>query len=1075
MYNHEHNARAKATEIGLLFIALFLFASPLFSQDISAKVQLFPEVKHKKTVPLREMKSVTPHTSSSDPDEDAGVGSRTARVTTGGGGADRVLIPVTKKQLLAPVSVTPGLNFEGVDADGTRSTPDTDGAVGASQYVQWVNLSLEVFDKATGSLILGPIYGNTLWTGFGGPCETSDNGDIVAEYDRIANVWVMSQHAYGASGAAPFYLCVAVSQTSDATGSWNLYAFTLPPNFPDYPKLAVWPDAYYVSVNEQNPVTFANLGGLACALDRKSMIAGTTASPAQCFELSITYQSLLPSDLDGSIAPPVGSPNYFINLGANSLNLWNFHVDWTTPSNTTFTGPTVLPVSLFSKACGGSTTCVPQAGTNQLLDGIGDRLMFRAAYRHFSDGHESIVASHSVGSPAAVRWYEIQSPGSSPAVVQQQTYAPDSSWRWMPSIAMDQMGDIALGYSVSSTIMSPAIRYTGRLQSDPLNTMQTENSIIEGPAIQTGINRWGDYSSMSVDPTDDCTFFYTNQYQETTGSYNWNTRIASFKFPSCTSNPAVTLSPSTVVFGSYGIGVTSPTKTVTLTNTQNVALNISGITPSGDFAQTNTCGTSVGALGTCTFTVSFTPTAGGTRTGQIVISDDAAGSPQQVINLTGIGGGPIMALAQTSLSFGTLVKGTSNKSVKMTNNGTAVMNLNSIVASGDYAATGTCTTVGFLDAGSSCTITVSFTPTVTGNIPGAITISDNAPGSPHLISLSGTGQSTLSVTPGTLSWASVPVGSTGTAIIVTIANNAGSAQTFSYSTGGDFTVLPGGATPCGASPATLNVLNKCTLSITFSPSINGSIKGALTIADTASGVVYNPQSVGLSGTGTGGATSPLLFQPTNLGFGNVVVGNTPVAKTVTVKNSTTSAISLTGLTASGDFALSTAGQNRCQTGTVLNPGLTCVVGVLFTPATQGGLDGSVKITDNATTGPTTQILDLTGSGVWPIAFSPTSVTFSAQTVGTTSAAKSVTVMNYTGGAVTLGSIVASGDFSIVSGGASPCGATVAGAVGQTPGECTFTVTFTPESTGTIKGAATVTHNAAGGNSPQVVTLSGTGQ
>ena len=241
------------------------------------------------------------------------------------------------------------------------------------------------------------------------------------------------------------------------------------------------------------------------------------------------------------------------------------------------------------------------------------------------------------------------------------------------------------------------------------------------------------------------------------------------------------------------------------------------------------------------------------------------------------------------------------------------------------------------------------------------------------------------------------------------------------------------------------------------------------------GLPYNPQSVSLSGTGTGGATSPLLFQPTNLSFGNVVVGNTPVAKTVTVKNSTTSAISLTGLTASGDFALSTSGQNRCKTGTVLNPGLTCVVGVLFTPATQGSLNGSVTITDNATTGPTTQILDLAGSGVWPIAISPTTVTFSAQAVGTTSAAKSVTVMNYTGSAVTLGSIVASGDFSIVSGGASPCGATVAGAVGQTPGECTFTVTFTPESTGTIKGAATVTHNAAGGNSPQVVTLSGTGQ
>ena len=214
-------------------------------------------------------------------------------------------------------------------------------------YVQWVNLQFEVFDKSSGSLIHGPIYGNTLWTGFGGACETSDNGDIVAEYDKVAKVWVMSQHAYGSSGGAPYYLCVAVSTSSDATGTWNLYAFTLPNNFPDYPKLAVWPDAYYISINEQNPTTFANLGGLVCALDRLDMLAGATALPAQCFQMPVTYQSLLPSDLDGTILPPIGSPNYFLDLGSNSLNLWQFHVDWQTPANTTFNGPTVVPVSTF--------------------------------------------------------------------------------------------------------------------------------------------------------------------------------------------------------------------------------------------------------------------------------------------------------------------------------------------------------------------------------------------------------------------------------------------------------------------------------------------------------------------------------------------------------------------------------------------------------------------------------------------------------------------------------------------------------------------------------------------------------
>ena len=647
----------RAYRTALLVLSLLL-ALPLAAQDTTSQVRLYPEVKHKQSIPLRDIRVVAPHSSSSDPDQDAGSGGRempvTKRsVTPTAVSAAAVVSSAAPRPL---TSVTPGLNFEGVDADGSRATPDTNGAVGATQYVQWVNVSFEVFDKSSGSLLLGPVYGNTLWSGFGGPCEMDEDGDIIAEYDKIAGRWVMSQHAFGSG--APYYLCVAVSKTSDATGAWNLYSFLLPSNFPDYPKLAVWPDAYYVSINEQNPNTFANLGALVCALDRVSMVAGTAASPAQCIQMPINYQSLLPSDLDGTILPPAGSPNYFLNLGSNSLNLWQFHVDWQTPANTTFTGPTLIPVTVFSKACGGGSLCAPEPGTTQLLDGIGDRLMYRVGYRRFADGHESLVASHSIGSPSGIRWYEIQNPGTTPEVFQQATFAPDSSFRWMPSIAMDQMGDIAVGYSVSSSTVMPAIRYTGRLQSDPLNTMESENSIIEGPSVEQGSNRWGDYSSMSLDPIDDCTFFYTNQYQGTIGSFNWNTRIASFKFPSCTSNPSVILGPNGLFFGNYAIGVTSPTQTVTLTNKQSVALNITGVASNGDFSQTNTCGTGVVAQGSCTFTVSFTPTVAGIRTGQILISDDAAGSPQQVINLTGTGGGPIAALAQTSLSLAALIPGT---------------------------------------------------------------------------------------------------------------------------------------------------------------------------------------------------------------------------------------------------------------------------------------------------------------------------------------------------------------------------------------------------------------------------------
>jgi hypothetical protein len=338
---------------------------------------------------------------------------------------------------------------------------------------------------------------------------------------------------------------VAVSTTSDATGSYARYAFSQP-NFPDYPKLGVWPDGYYLSFNMFRGNTF--VGGSACAFDRSKMLAGAPASQI-CFPLSSSFGGLLPSDLDGATAPPAGSPNYYLNFGSNSLNLWKFHADFATPSNSTFTGPTNIPVAAFSPACGGGT-CIPQFGTSQQLDSLADRLMYRLAYRNFGD-HESLVVNHSVtaGSSVGVRWYELRSPNATPTVFQQGTFAPDTNFRWMGSIGMDKAGDIAVGYSVSSSSINPAIRYTGRAPGDTLGTLQAENSIIEGAGSQNGgLNRWGDYSAMTIDPGDDCTFFYTNEFLKADGSFNWSTRIASFKFPSCTSAPpaltSITVSPA---------------------------------------------------------------------------------------------------------------------------------------------------------------------------------------------------------------------------------------------------------------------------------------------------------------------------------------------------------------------------------------------------------------------------------------------------------------------------------------------------------------------------------------------------
>jgi len=440
------------------------------------------------------------------------------------------------------VGTTNGLNFPGVGKGDygfapNAAPPDTNGAVGATQYVQWVNESFAVFNKSTGALVYGPVAGNTLWAGFGGGCQTNNDGDPIVQYDKLANRWIMTQFSVSTT---PYLQCVAVSTTSDATGSYSRYAFNYGnTQFPDYPKLGVWPDGYYISYNIfNNGTTFA--GSKVCAFDRTSMLAGAAATQ-QCFQLSTSYGGLLPSDLDGTTAPPAGSPNFFLNFGTNSLNLWKFHVDWTNSANTTLTGPQKIAVATFTPACGGGGTCIPQPGTRQQLDSLADRLMYRLAYRN-RGGVESLVINHSVSvgtnkrnQVTSVRWYELRSPSGTPAVYQQGTLgSSDGTHRWMGSIAMDKVGNIALGYSASSSSVYPSVRYTGRLITDALNTMEAEGSIQAGVGSQLpNLSRWGDYSGMTIDPVDDCTFWYTNEYLKSSGTFNWSTKIASFRFPSC--------------------------------------------------------------------------------------------------------------------------------------------------------------------------------------------------------------------------------------------------------------------------------------------------------------------------------------------------------------------------------------------------------------------------------------------------------------------------------------------------------------------------------------------------------------
>jgi hypothetical protein len=433
-----------------------------------------------------------------------------------------------------PVGTVDGLNFAGVGQgdygySDFYAPPDTNGAVGATQYVQMVNASFGVFDKTTGALLIPVANTNTIWAGFGGTCDTNNDGDGVVKYDRIANRWVITQLAIAST---PYTECVAVSKTSDATGAYNRYAFSYGTDFDDYPKFGVWPDGYYVTYN-----IFANgqsfIGAKLCALHRAKMLAGKKATQ-QCFQLSSAFGGVLPADLDGATLPPARSPNYLVNFGTNSLNLWKFHVDWVTPASSTLTGPTNIPVPAFTPLCGGGRGCVPEKGGTS-LDSLADRLMYRLAYRNFSS-NESLVVNHSVTATggSGVRWYELRSPGATPTLFQSGTFAPTKIFRWMGSVAMDKVGDIAVGYSRSSSKTFPSIAYTGRLASDPLGTLEGEKVVKAGAGSQNGgLTRWGDYTSMSLDPVDDCTFFYTNEYLKATGSFNWSTQINSFKFPNC--------------------------------------------------------------------------------------------------------------------------------------------------------------------------------------------------------------------------------------------------------------------------------------------------------------------------------------------------------------------------------------------------------------------------------------------------------------------------------------------------------------------------------------------------------------
>src|SRR5581483_1501113 len=421
---------------------------------------------------------------------------------------------------------------------------------------------------------------------------------------------------------------------------------------------------------------------------------------------------------------------------------------------------------------------------------------------------------------------------------------------------------------------------------------------------------------------------------------------------------------------------------------------------------------------------------------------------------------PLLTPTPANLAFSSQVIATTSasKAVTLKNNGTAALAISSISASGNFSQTNTCPAS--LAAGASCTVTATFTPTVSGAITGAVTIFDSSPDSPQVVPLTGTGSTPLSISPATLAFGSVMVGKTSAAKTVTLTNNQSKTLNFSFVASGNYTAVGSGTSKCAT---TLAARAKCTMSVTFAPKVNGAINGAVTITHDAA---FSPQLASLSGTGTAGGTAPLTFTPATLTFPSQVIGTTSPAKVVTVKDTSAASVAFSSISTSGNYTAVGSGATPCANATVLAANGSCTLSVTFKPSLNGTIKGGLIIADNSTVSP--QVLNVSGTAALAVSLSPASLTFAAQTVGTTSASQTVTLTNNQSTTLTLTSFVGSGDFTAVAGGTTPCGTVVAAR-----GTCTFTVTFTPSAVGTVPGAVSVTDSATG--SPQVVTLGGTGQ
>ncbi len=432
-----------------------------------------------------------------------------------------------------------GAGFQGPQGTAPfRNPSDNSLAVGPTRIIQTVNSRFAIFDK-TGRVLYGPIPTRVVFDGFPGECGHVGFGDVVVRYDQLARRWVWVMPIFrkpaGSTPQTPFGMCYAVSQTSNPLGRYFRYDFARK-LFPDYPRLGVWPDGYYLGTSTGDTVIQKH----ACVADRAAMLRGAEASEQCAIINGVNF--LNPMDLEGRRLPPVGAPELiFANGGTQlrkifhgaSIHYYRFHVSWQDPSRSSVSGPFRIPVAPYHYLCNGQlTSCVPQPGTNHRLDAQGDKLMQPVVYRRI--GNRQFVALldsvNTRGGGGGVRWYELAFDGAgTPRLRQQGTYAPGGGFRWMASLGMDRQGNLAMGYSYGDGMTYAGQRLTGRLANDPGGKMTFGETILaRGGAAQTNTVRWEDYTTMDVDPSDDCTFWYVGDYLPP-GATAYTTRIGSIR------------------------------------------------------------------------------------------------------------------------------------------------------------------------------------------------------------------------------------------------------------------------------------------------------------------------------------------------------------------------------------------------------------------------------------------------------------------------------------------------------------------------------------------------------------------